>query len=91
MTQKIYTDERKKRLAEEIACQVSDLANDYLPKIEEAGLQSDKQEAKVAFAVSFEAGSDSPNVKTKISFSSTTKDETERQVNFDQMEINFSE
>ena len=91
MTEKIETTDRSKRLAEEIACQVSDLANDYMPGIEAAGLNSDKGEAKVSFAVSFEAVSDNPNVKTRISFSSTTKDETERQISINQMEIQFPE
>lgn len=82
--------ERAEMLAEHIARQVFNLALDYLPKIEKAGSESDKGEAKVTFSSSWPALHHSPQVVTKMSFSSSTKDETESRVHLDgQEEMNF--
>lgn len=81
--------ERVEKLAEHIARQVYDLSLDYLPKIEKAGSESEKGEAKVSFAIAWPAYHHSPSVITKLSFSSSTKDETESRIDLEQQGFNF--
>lgn len=82
--------ERAERLAEHIARQVFDLAMDYLPRIEKAGSESEKGEAKVSFISSWAALHSAPTVSTKMSFSSSTKDETEGRIDLNgQQEMTF--
>lgn len=81
--------ERVKKLAEHIAKQVYNLAVDYMPRIENAGSESEKGEAKVTFAASWPAYHHSPSVVTKLSFSTSTKDETESRIDLEQQSMDF--
>lgn len=83
--------ERVERLAEHVAKQVYNLALDYLPRIENAGSESEKGEAKVTFTASWPAYHHSPSVVTKLSFSTSTKDETESRIDLEQQGFDFED
>jgi hypothetical protein len=81
--------DRVERIAEEVADQVRGLLIDYGARVEKAGAESDGK-AKVSFTADWPAYSKAPKIHTKISYSVSHKDETERVIEFDQLEIDFA-
>lgn len=72
-----YTEERRLGLAKCIAQQVIDLVHAHIERIEEAGRDSEKGQAKCSFAVQFPAGVSVPKVSVKIGYASRASDERE--------------
>lgn len=73
---------RRAGLSKHIADQVEDLLNTHCEEIEQDALKNDPEDekplkAKVSFRVEWEAGSMSPKVSTKISWTVQNKDEIE--------------
>lgn len=81
--------DRVMRIAEEVADQVRLLLIGYGARVEKAGAESDGK-AKVSFTADWPAYSKAAKIHTKISYSVSHKDETERVIEFDQIEMDFT-